>query len=122
VVESEGTVPADRWPQVVARAIDRIGSGAVDKVVLARDVTVRHRDGGIVRVAPVLERLQRRYAATWTFAVDGLLGATPEMLVRLQGGRVRSRVLAGTIRRGAHSIPDAPQGDGSTAHPVDPRL
>jgi menaquinone-specific isochorismate synthase len=120
VVESHGTVPAEQWPEVVSRAIDRIGSGTVEKVVLARDVTVRHRDGDVVRVAPVLERLQRRYAATWTFAVDGLLGATPEMLVRLQGGRVRSRVLAGTIRRGAHSIPDAPQGD--AAHPVDPRL
>jgi menaquinone-specific isochorismate synthase len=122
VVESHGTVPAERWPEVVSRAIDRIGSGAVEKVVLARDVTVRHRDGDVVRVAPVLERLQRRYAATWTFAVDGLLGATPEMLVRLQGGRVRSRVLAGTIRRGAHSIPDAAQGNGDPAHPVDPRL
>jgi menaquinone-specific isochorismate synthase len=120
VVESQGTVAAQRWPEVVSRAIERIDSGAVEKVVLARDVTVRHRDGDVVRVAPVLERLQRRYAATWTFAVDGLLGATPEMLVRLQGGRVRSRVLAGTIRRGTGSIPEAPQAD--PAHPVDPRL
>lgn len=122
VVESEGTVPAERWPEVVSAAIDRIGSGVVDKVVLARDVRVNHRDGDVVRVAPVLERLERRYAATWTFAVDGLLGATPEMLVRLQGGRVRSRVLAGTIRRGAGSIPEAPQAGGDPAHPVDPRL
>ncbi|MDP9418251.1 MAG: chorismate-binding protein, partial [Actinomycetota bacterium] len=35
----------------------------------------------------------------WTFAVDGLLGATPELLVRLDRGLVTSRVLAGTIRR-----------------------
>ena len=98
LVEGRGTVPAARWPEVIGRAIDRIGAGDVEKVVLARDVSVRHRDGQVVRVAPVLERLERRYAATWTFAVDGLLGATPEMLVRLQDGRVRSRVLAGTIR------------------------
>lgn len=120
VVETPGTVPAERWPEVVGRAVERITSGAVEKVVLARDVTVRHRDGDVVRVAPVLERLQRRYAATWTFAVDGLVGATPEMLVRLQGGRARSRVLAGTIRRGAAALHETPQGD--PEHPVDPRL
>ncbi len=121
LVEEEGTVPAARWPQAVARAVERIAAGAVDKVVLARDVAVRHRDGRVVRVAPVLERLERRYAATWTFAVDGLLGATPEMLVRLQGGRVRSRVLAGTIRRGAGPVGDA-TGPDAQGHPVDPRL
>ncbi|AXH97469.1 isochorismate synthase [Ornithinimicrobium avium] len=120
LVETEGTVPAARWPEVVGRAVGRIEAGEVDKVVLARDVRVRHREGHAVRVAPVLERLERRYAATWTFAVDGLLGATPEMLVRLQDGRVRSRVLAGTIRRGAHPQHAAPQV--SHEHPVDPRL
>ena len=39
------------------------------------------------------------YAGCWTFSVDGLIGATPEMLVRLEKGLVTSRVLAGTIRR-----------------------
>lgn len=94
-----GSVLAEEWPGVVAAAVGRIRDGEVDKVVLARDEVVRHRDGQVVRLAPVLERLEKRYAATWTFAVDGLVGATPEMLVRLQGGRARSRVLAGTIRR-----------------------
>ena len=142
LVELPGTVPAQDWPQVVARAVRRIGTGAVEKVVLARDVAVRHRDGDVVRVAPVLERLQARYGATWTFAVDGLLGATPEMLVRLQGGRARSRVLAGTIRRGDSARPPVPAGGpppaapasrpvpapsgtapaGPGDHPTDPRL
>lgn len=129
LVESDGSIPAARWPQVVADAVERIGRGDVDKVVLARDVAVRHRDGQVVRLAPVLERLEKRYAATWTFAVDGLVGATPEMLVRLQGGRARSRVLAGTIRR-PNGIPVrragdealAGAGDGEGAHPADPRL
>ena len=34
-----------------------------------------------------------------SFAVDGLVGATPELLVRREQGLVTSRVLAGTIRR-----------------------
>ncbi|QFG70325.1 isochorismate synthase [Ornithinimicrobium pratense] len=114
LVEEPGSVPAQRWPQVIAQGISRIAGGEVDKVVLARDVAVRHRDRQPVRIAPVLERLEKRYGATWTFAVAGLVGATPEMLVRLQGGRARSRVLAGTIRR-PNGIPlpagAAPHGD-----------
>ena len=47
----------------------------------------------------LLQRLAERYDTTWVFAVDGLVGATPEMLVRLEKGLVTSRVLAGTIRR-----------------------
>lgn len=118
LVESEGSVGAAAWPGVITRAIGRIDAGEVDKVVLARDVVVRHRDGQVVRLAPVLERLERRYAATWTFAVAGLVGATPEMLVRLQGGRARSRVLAGTMRR-SNGIPLPAE---PTSGVVDPRL
>ena len=118
LVEGEGTVPAADWPDVIARGIGRIEAGEVDKVVLARDVEVRHRDGHVVRVAPVLERLACRYSATWTFSVDGLVGATPEMLVRLQGGRARSRVLAGTMRRSNGLTLPAEH----TTGPADPRL
>ena len=46
-----------------------------------------------------LARLAEDYPTCWTFHVDGLFGATPEMLVRRERGLVTSRVLAGTIRR-----------------------
>ncbi len=46
-----------------------------------------------------LRRLSETYPMCWTFHVDGLFGATPEMLVRRERGLVTSRVLAGTIRR-----------------------
>ena len=39
------------------------------------------------------------YPTCWTFHVDGMFGATPELLVRRERGLVTSRVLAGTIRR-----------------------
>ena len=62
---------------------------------------------GISRPVPVLHcryrwplhRLAESYPMCWTFHVDGLFGATPEMLVRRERGLVMSRVLAGTIRR-----------------------
>jgi menaquinone-specific isochorismate synthase len=120
LVETEGSVRPQDWPAVISRAIARIAAGDVDKVVLARDVAVHHRDGRPVRIAPVLERLEKRYAATWTFAVAGLVGATPEMLVRLQGGRARSRVLAGTIRR-PNGVP-APEPPGGPPAHADPRM
>ena len=46
-----------------------------------------------------LRRLGAEYEMCWTFHVDGMFGATPELLVRREKGLVTSRVLAGTIRR-----------------------
>jgi menaquinone-specific isochorismate synthase len=93
----DGSRTAEEWTGLVAEAIRRIGAGQVEKVVLARDVVVRA--GGPVDPRWPLGRLAAGYPSCWTFAVDGLLGATPEMLVRLEKGAASSRVLAGTLRR-----------------------
>ncbi len=97
VTYTSGAVPASRWPDVVARGVAAIRAGEVDKVVLARDETARTAEPLDVRHA--LGRLAERYPTCWTFSVDGLIGATPELLVRSEKGLVTSRVLAGTIRR-----------------------
>jgi menaquinone-specific isochorismate synthase len=82
---------------VVADAVDRIGAPGLEKVVLARDLVATAEADVDVRWP--LRRLAADYAMCWTFHVDGLFGATPEMLVRRERGLVTSRVLAGTIRR-----------------------
>lgn len=92
-----GTRTDDDWVGVVAAAVDRIRAGELDKVVLARDVDAR-TDAPLDLRWP-LRNLDRDYPGCWTFCVDGLLGATPEMLVRLRDGVATSRVLAGTLRR-----------------------
>ena len=97
------------WMQVVAEAVARIESGVVDKVVLARDVEA-------VASAPVdvrwlLRQLAARYEDCWTFSVDGLVGATPEMLVRLRDGVATSRVLAGTFWPSGDAAKDLRQVD-----------
>ena len=117
-----GAVAPEDWPAVIAGAIRRIEAGEVAKVVLARDV-VAESDQPIDTVT-LLRRLASRYAATWTFAVDGLIGATPEMLVRLQQGRVRSRVLAGTVRRDRSPAPSVTEThpELEETHRPDPRL
>lgn len=88
---------AEHWAAAVEEAVARINDGGLDKVVLARSVQATASR----RIDPrwLLARLTADYDTTWVFAVDGLVGATPEMLVRLERGLVTSRVLAGTIRR-----------------------
>ncbi len=81
----------------VAEAVARITAGELDKVVLARDLDARTERP--VDLRWVLDRLADGYPSCWTFSVDGLVGATPELLVRCERGLVTSRVLAGTIRR-----------------------
>jgi len=93
----DGALDAARWQLAVAEAVGRIRAGDLDKVVLAREVLARTAEPLDVRWA--LHRLAADYQACWTFAVDGLLGATPELLLRSEKGLVTSRVLAGTIRR-----------------------
>jgi len=97
VAFADGSLSGGQWSAVVARAVDRINAGEMDKVVLARDLEVDARSA--IDPRWLLQRLAERYDNTWVFAVDGLVGATPEMLVKLDKGLVTSRVLAGTIRR-----------------------
>jgi menaquinone-specific isochorismate synthase len=92
---SDGTLSAEEWKKRVTEVIDRVNSNGVDKVVLARDI-VANSDSEI-DARPILKKLSSEYPSTWVFSVDGLVGATPELLLRLSRGMVTSRVLAGTI-------------------------
>lgn len=97
IVFADGALDGERWMGVVADAVARIGAGELEKVVLARDLVATGQEDVDVRWP--LRRLAEGYPMCWTFHVDGLFGATPEMLVRRERGLVTSRVLAGTIRR-----------------------
>ena len=97
VTFADGAVSPSDYAHAVADAVERISSGALDKVVLARDLIATASEP--IDPRWVLRRLAERYENTWVFAVSGLLGATPELLVRRDQGLITSRVLAGTIRR-----------------------
>ena len=92
---TDGSITTDAWKERVAQAITRIETSGVDKVVLARDLVATTTTD--IDARPILTKLAAEYPSTWTFAVDGLVGATPELLLRLSKGMVTSRVLAGTI-------------------------
>ena len=99
-----GALSEEQWCRTVARTQERMRSGQARKVVLARDVLARPT--APLATGTVLRRLASDYPSTWTFAVDQMVGASPELLLRLRDRRLTSRVLAGTARRRAGE--DAP--------------
>ncbi len=91
------SMPDLLWIEAVAEAIERIGAGEVEKVVLARDLAVWSKVPFDPRL--LIERLHRRFPSCFTFLVDGLVGASPELLVRRRGLTVESVPLAGSAPR-----------------------
>ncbi len=97
-----GEDDSEWWKRSIAAVEQEIRSGAVEKLVLAREVRA-HADDPLAWGA-VLRRLKDRYAACTTFAFarddSCFLGSTPERLVRLDGRAVRANCLAGSAPRG----------------------
>ena len=82
------------FTSAVSAATARIRAGELQKVVLAHDLeatTARPVDERFL-----LGQLAVAYPECWTFAVEGLVGASPELLIRRTGAEIASRVLAGT--------------------------
>lgn len=99
-----GRMAPKAYAAAVASAVARIAEGDVSKVVLARDLVGTIPGDADLRV-PLL-RLASEYPDTFTFAVDGLIGSSPETLVRVAGSTVTARVLAGTAARGEDADAD----------------
>jgi len=92
---ADGQLSVAGYRAAVAEAVRRMRAGELDKVVLAHDLlAVAERP---LDARYLLAGLAERYPGCWSYSVDGLVGATPELLVRRRAGAVWSRVLAGTI-------------------------
>lgn len=92
-----GGLDEAEWRGIVRAAVARIGAGELSKVVLARAEV--HAAEQPLDPRWLVSQLSQQYRDCWTYDVSGLIGASPEMLLRREGGLVTSRVLAGTIRR-----------------------
>lgn len=92
------SVPDVDWLEAVARTTRRIErDDRLDKVVLARDHAVWSKTPFS---APRLARhLVDHFPDCFTFVCDGLVGATPELLLRRRGPHVSSLALAGSVGR-----------------------
>ncbi|MBT8159169.1 MULTISPECIES: isochorismate synthase MenF [Arthrobacter] len=107
VTLESGSLTEAAWKQAVADGVAEIRTGKLEKLVLARDVVATLPDG--VNAAHVLRELARSYRECWTYGVDGLVGATPEMLIQVEGRTAQARVLAGTLdRRDAEGMDGSP--------------
>ena len=96
-------MPPAHFEAAVARAVERIRAGELEKIVLARDVEVHapvDHD-----VGAVLGLLREAFPSCYVFAVGRgngtFIAASPELLVRREGQRASTVGLAGSIRRSA---------------------
>jgi len=108
------------WKEAVRRAGTAARDGIFTKVVLARSLKV---DGVRLNAPQVLRRLRAGYPGCTLFAVATgdrcFLGATPERLIRLRGGEVRTVAIAGSARRGAAADEDRRLGEDLRTNPKD---
>ena len=85
------------WKEKVLTAVSEIQEDVLDKVVLAREIIADAESD--IDPRSVLRNLAKEYPGTWVYSNNGLIGATPELLIRLSNSMVVSRVLAGTISK-----------------------
>ncbi|MFF3037749.1 isochorismate synthase [Arthrobacter citreus] len=99
-----GMLSESEWKNAVARSVAHIAAGELSKIVLARDIVASL--SAPIATAQVLRELALRYESCWTYSVDGLIGSTPEMLIKVEDGKARARVLAGTLDRATAPLDD----------------
>jgi salicylate biosynthesis isochorismate synthase len=107
------TMPPEHYEQAVARAVELIAAGGMEKIVLAREVQVhapRPYDP-----AAIFAVLRQEFPSCFVFCVGRgqatLVAASPELLVRREGQRVSTLALAGSTRRSADPAVDAHLGE-----------
>jgi isochorismate synthase len=102
-VRVSSAMPPEHYESAVARGVERIRAGALDKIVLAREVQVHaasdHDPGAVLGV------LRDAFPSCFVFCAgrgdSAFLAASPELLVRRDGLRAGTLALAGSTRRSA---------------------
>ncbi|MDQ4041471.1 MAG: isochorismate synthase, partial [Actinomycetota bacterium] len=101
-------MPPEHYVSAVARAVERIRAGELEKIVLAREVVVH--GGGAHDAAAILGVLRDAFRECYVFAVGRgdatFVAASPELLVRREGQRASTVALAGSTRRSADPAVD----------------
>jgi salicylate biosynthesis isochorismate synthase len=97
------TTPPEHYEAAVARAVERIRAGALEKIVLAREVQVHAplpHD-----VAALFAVLREGFPSCFCFCAgrggEAFVAASPELLIRREGMRASTLALAGSTRRSA---------------------
>jgi isochorismate synthase len=107
----------------VVQARDAVRAGAIQKAVIARDIEV-HADDPI-DVHAILLRLRASFGSSYRYCVNNIIGASPELLVSVEGSTVRSHPLAGTAPRTGDQVTDKRLADelvASTKNQIEHRI
>lgn len=98
-------VGQSHYLDAVRAAREAVRRGDLDKAVIARPVHVETDHP--VSIHAVLRRLKSTFGSSHRFSIDGFVGASPELLVEVDGDVVRSFPLAGTTRTTGDAALDA---------------
>jgi len=90
-------ISVEHYLEAVRLTRDAVRKSEFAKAVIARDLFVSSTTP--INVATVLSRLRNTYKSNYQFLFDGFFGASPELLVSVDGAQVSSNPLAGTARR-----------------------
>ncbi len=101
----EPVTPTMTYLHAVETVRDAVRRGKLTKAVIAREIAVVADRP--IDVHGVLHRLKATFGSSYRYSVDGLIGASPELLVEVAGHDVRSYPLAGTAPRSGDPATDA---------------
>jgi len=101
----EPAVATEQYLAAVVAARDATRSGNIVKAVIARPIVVTADRP--IDVHAVLRRLRATFGSSYRYSIDGFIGASPELLVEVDGAIVRSHPLAGTAPRTGDADNDA---------------
>jgi menaquinone-specific isochorismate synthase len=90
-------VEVDHYLAAVEAARRAVRNGELTKAVIARPILVQSDEP--IDVHAVLRRLRASFGSSYRYSIDGFIGASPELLVEVDGAVVKSHPLAGTAPR-----------------------
>ncbi|MED4610509.1 isochorismate synthase MenF [Bacillus subtilis] len=108
VIAAAEELDKDDWLKAIETATSQIKEKQYDKVVLARELLLTF--DGPIQIEPVLKTLVDDQQTSYVFAIEQegktFVGASPERLIKRDGGTVMSSCLAGSIKRGVNEEDD----------------
>ncbi|WP_019243994.1 MULTISPECIES: isochorismate synthase [Bacillus] len=101
-------IEPNKWKEQVAKAVEKIASSNIDKIVLARELRLFFKNN--IMSDAILPQLLKEHGTSFIFSLesgsDCFIGATPERLVKKENDTILSTCLAGSIARGKDEIED----------------
>lgn len=89
--------PIEHYQTAVQQARQAVRDGHITKAVIAREILIEAKNE--IDVHAVLHRLRSSFGNSYRYSIDGFIGASPELLIEIDGDIIRSHPLAGTTPR-----------------------